>query len=59
MLPLVAVLVIIVAVLLGNRVHFEFSCHMLYYTLDEVIRQGERWVIGNNLRSVKVKVWYN
>ena len=27
MLALVAVLVIIIAVLFGNRFHFEFSCH--------------------------------
>lgn len=27
MLALVVVLVVIIAVLLGNRLHFEFSCH--------------------------------
>ena len=53
MFPLVAVLVIIVAVLFRNDFHFEFSCHGVIISYFLVWRKGQ----DSNLRDVNLLVF--
>ena len=46
MLALVAVLVIIIAVLFGNRFHFEFSCHRAIITYFGELWYNREWKGG-------------
>ena len=61
MLPLVAMLVVVVTVLLGNRSQFEFSCHrvIIPYLVDVWYNyrwKGGRVVDGTGLENQRTKV---
>lgn len=45
-LTFVAMFVIVIAVLLGNRLHLEFSCHEVIISYFEKIWYNSRWKGG-------------
>ena len=60
MFPLVAMLMIIVAVLLGNRSQFDFSCHAMIISYLIEMWYNKRWkggrvVDGTGLENQRVK----
>ena len=61
MLPLVAMFMIIVAVLLGNRSQFDFSCHAMIISYLGEMWYNKRWkggrvVDGTGLENQRTKV---
>lgn len=60
MLPLVAVLVVVVAILFGYRTHLDFSCHRVIISYFESLwynkrRKGGRVVEGTGLENQRRK----
>ena len=60
MFPLVAMFMIIVAVLLGNRSQFDFSCHIMIISYLIEMWYNRRWkggrvVDGTGLENQRVK----
>ena len=61
MSPFVAMFVIIVAVLFGNRSQFDFSCHDMIITYLEEMWYNKRWkggrvVDGTGLENQQINV---